>query len=218
MLLPEQESMTQRPTGIARHTALSMSTRPSTCGRPDNFLRVMVKRSRTPQSPDRLRTLVNELCHHVPEWADRLSGVTSKQQLLDELCNIHHLLRLPRELKPFTDLSTEIKHFVRMNLQQGLTLKLLGEFLGYSEKYCSDLFRTTMGESFSEYVKRCRMETAIMLLTTTDRCMAEVAALTGFSDQFSFSHFFKRATGQSPTQFRARHRRASAQSSPQEHA
>lgn len=88
------------------------------------------------------------------------------------------------------------------NLHKGLTLKLLAQFLGYSEKYCSDLFQSTMGESFSGYLKRRRTDTASSLLTTTDKSVAEIAAALGFSDQFSFSHFFKRSTGRSPHEFR----------------
>jgi len=99
-------------------------------------------------------------------------------------------------------LSKQIAVFIGSNLHKGLTLKLLAEFLGYSEKYCSDLFQSTMGESFSGYLKRRRIDTASLLLTTTDKSVSEIAAALGFSDQFSFSHFFKRSTGRSPREFR----------------
>lgn len=59
-----------------------------------------------------------------------------------------------------------------------------------------------MGESFSEYVKRCRLETAMTLLTNTERGVDEIAEATGFCDRFAFSHFFKRMTGRSPRDFR----------------
>lgn len=102
-------------------------------------------------------------------------------------------------------LSKQITAFISSNLHKGLTLKLLAQFLGYSEKYCSDFFQSTMGESFSGYLKRRRTDTAASLLTTTDKSVAEIAAALGFSDQFSFSHFFKRSTGRSPREFRTDH-------------
>lgn len=159
--------------------------------------------------PDRIRMLAAELRRQAPRWADRLSAVTSEQELLDvvaQLFNLSHAVG-PAEIVPDAALSTRISAFMRTNLHKGLTLKVLARFLGYSEKYCSDLFHATMGESFSEHLKRRRLETAMALLTTTDKRMAEIATATGFSDQFAFSHFFKRATGQSPVQFRSRQRR-----------
>ena len=38
--------------------------------------------------------------------------------------------------------------FIRDNLHQGMSLKVLANFLGYSEKYCSDLFARDHGEPF----------------------------------------------------------------------
>lgn len=159
--------------------------------------------------PDRLLELAAELRPQAPQCADRLAAVTSEQELLQvvaDLFNLRHALASSRKARPACTLSTQISAFVAANLHKGVTLKLLARFLGYSEKYCSDLFHATMGESFSAYLKRRRLETAVTLLTTTDRPVAAIAAATGFSDQFAFSHFFKRATGQSPMQFRLQHR------------
>ena len=158
---------------------------------------------------DRLRDLSAELCRHTPESADRLIRAKTEREFLDV---VRELFNLTSTLTPdhysllhSEGLSKQIMTFINSNLHKGLTLKLLAQFLGYSEKYCSDLFQSTMGESFSGYLKRRRTDTASSLLTTTDKSIAEIAAALGFSDQFSFSHFFKRSTGRSPREFRTGH-------------
>ena len=87
-------------------------------------------------------------------------------------------------------------------LHQGPTLKDLSLFLGYSEKYCSQLFHTIIGQSFRSYLKTLRVERAKLLLQEGHTSLMEIAAALGFSDQFAFSHFFKNAEGCSPTYFR----------------
>ena len=157
--------------------------------------------------PDRLRDLTTELRRHAPESADRLARAKTEHEFLEVVCKLFNLTSALTPdhyslLRP-GGLSKQITVFISSNLHKGLTLKLLAQFLGYSEKYCSDLFQSTMGESFSGYLKRRRTDTASSLLATTDKSVAEIAAVLGFSDQFSFSHFFKRSTGRSPREFRA---------------
>lgn len=94
------------------------------------------------------------------------------------------------------------------NLHQRPTLKDLAAFLGYSEKYCSEFFKAMMGEPFSQYGKRLRLEKAQRLLMEGQATLAVIAESLGFSDQFAFSHFFKRAIGYAPSQFRLRARMA----------
>ena len=157
--------------------------------------------------PDRLRNLTNELCRHTPESGDRLARAKTEREFLEIVCELFNLTSALTpdhySLLRSEGLSKQITAFVSSNLHKGLTLKLLAQFLGYSEKYCSDLFQSTMGESFSGYLKRRRTAAAVSLLTTTDKSVAEIAAALGFSDQFAFSHFFKRSTGRSPREFRA---------------
>lgn len=142
-----------------------------------------------------------------PQWATRLSRVRTEQEFLQTLCELFNLanaITADRDTSLDTEaLSTKMRLFISDNIHKGVTLKLLSQFLGYSEKYCSDLFHSTMGESFSDYLKHRRVERATVLLTATEKGMAEIAAALGFSDQFAISHFFKRATGQSPVHFRS---------------
>jgi len=176
------------------------------------FASQMTKPAQPDMRTERIHTLTAELSRYAPQWADRLAQVKSERELLEvvsALFNLAHALNLEDEgTAPHqAPLSIRIHEFMTANLHKGLTLKLLSQFLGYSEKYCSDLFHSTMGESFSAHLKRRRLETASLLLQTTEKGVAEIATAIGFCDQFAFSHFFKRATGQSPIQFRSEHGR-----------
>ena len=137
-----------------------------------------------------------------------MTRLTTEQELRNLVCdlfNLSHALPSHREsANETTTLAGRITRFINENLHRGLTLKVLANFLGYSEKYCSDLFYRIMGESFSGYMRRHRVERAQSLLTTTAQTLAEVATAVGFSDQYAFSHFFKRATGHSPREIRSR--------------
>lgn len=179
-----------------------------TCRSGMGFASQMTKPAQPILRAERIHTLTSELSRYAPQWADRLAQVKSERELLEvvsALFNLAHVLNPEDEgtTAPQASLPTRIHEFMTSNLHKGLTLKLLSQFLGYSEKYCSDLFHSTMGESFSVHLKRRRLETASLLLQTTDKGVAEIATAIGFCDQFAFSHFFKRATGQSPIQFRS---------------
>jgi AraC-like DNA-binding protein len=99
-------------------------------------------------------------------------------------------------------LAERIQAFMNGNLKNRTTLKELARFLGYSEKYSSEFFQLQMGTSFSHYLKHLRIMKAKHMLTGDDASVTHVAEALGFSDSFSFSHFFKRAVGCSPTAFR----------------
>lgn len=98
-----------------------------------------------------------------------------------------------------------LQTFLAKHLRERVTLKDLSDFLGYSHKYCSEFFRLQMGVSFSHYVKNLRIMKATGMLMKHDLPLSHIAELLGFSDSFAFSHFFKRAVGCSPTEFRKQH-------------
>jgi AraC-like DNA-binding protein len=60
------------------------------------------------------------------------------------------------------------------------------------------------GVSFSALVQRVRLEVACQLLRDTDRPVAEVAESLGYAGTSPFRRAFKRWTGQTPTEWRAR--------------
>lgn len=149
---------------------------------------------------------LDELRRHSPEWAAQLAEARTRQELGHIVSRLAMQLTeqiAPRDHAP-TTLRERIRMFMTDNLHRGLTLKDLSAFLGYSEKYCSELFRKVMGEPFSQWLKHLRIQEARRLLEDSRASMADVAELLGFSDQFAFSHFFKKVVGCSPRQFRTR--------------
>lgn len=69
-------------------------------------------------------------------------------------------------------------------------------------KYVSQFFKDEIGEKFSEYVTRVRMEKAKSLLLESEDSIQEIAARVGYSHSFSFIRMFKRMVGITPGDYR----------------
>jgi AraC-like DNA-binding protein len=117
---------------------------------------------------------------------------------------LQHVLVDPNVPSPDT-MQHRLQIFLSKHLRERVTLKDLSTFLGYSQKYCSEFFRLQMGVSFSHYVQNLRITKATGMLMDHDLPLSHIAELLGFSDSFAFSHFFKRAVGCSPSEFRKHH-------------
>ena len=92
--------------------------------------------------------------------------------------------------------------FIRENFMGRPTLIEAAAAAGLSPAYFSSVFKEELGESFSEYLNRLRVELAAELLLSSDMSLAEVAGSCGFDDQSWFSKVFKLHTGMSPGRYR----------------
>jgi AraC-like DNA-binding protein len=74
---------------------------------------------------------------------------------------------------------------------------------GLSKAHFSREFRRTFGESPHHYLLTRRLERAAELLRMTDWSVAEICFEVGLQSIGSFTTSFKRAYGQTPTEYRA---------------
>jgi AraC-like DNA-binding protein len=89
-----------------------------------------------------------------------------------------------------------------------LTMADLAAMAGCTTAVLDRRVRRVFGLTPRQLVLRARVERAAHLLTTTTNPLAEVAAAAGFYDQAAFTRTFARLTGETPSSFRRRERRA----------
>ena len=88
------------------------------------------------------------------------------------------------------------------NLAQKISLEEISKAAGLSAPYFSTIFKEEMGENFSNYINRLRVEKASTLLSETGNPIKTIASLCGFQDQSWFSKIFKNLTGITPGKYR----------------
>ncbi len=99
-------------------------------------------------------------------------------------------------------LEQRVRIAVAKTLSEGVpTLSEIASSLGMSARTLQRRLADT-GESFQTLVDLARRELAQHLLEETDYSLAEIAFLTGFSEQSGFTRAFKRWAGQTPRSYR----------------
>lgn len=87
---------------------------------------------------------------------------------------------------------------ISTDLTADLSLKSLALQINVNASYLSSLFKKEMGMPLTEYVNRCRVSHAQLLLLTTELPIKAIAKECGISDMQYFSRMFKRITGVTP--------------------
>ncbi|WP_037825876.1 helix-turn-helix transcriptional regulator [Streptomyces sp. NRRL B-1347] len=86
-----------------------------------------------------------------------------------------------------------------------LDLAAVAAHAGYSRFHFIRAFKETYGETPGQYLSRRRIERAEDLLRSADLAVTEVCFLVGFAGVGTFSATFKRRTGLTPGEYRAKH-------------
>jgi AraC family transcriptional regulator len=94
---------------------------------------------------------------------------------------------------------------IRETVVEGNSLPSLAHIAtmcGMSRRHLMRAFRQETGQTVGEYVKQLAMDKARQLLEDTDQPVNAIASSVGFSSAAAFSTAFKRATGDSPRNYR----------------
>ncbi|WP_249143898.1 helix-turn-helix domain-containing protein [Bradyrhizobium lablabi] len=92
--------------------------------------------------------------------------------------------------------------YIEANLEGDLTVARLASVACLSEFYFARAFKAAVGESPHRHVSARRLERAKELLSDADRALVDIALALRFSCQANFTRAFRRATGQTPAQYR----------------
>lgn len=130
------------------------------------------------------------------------------------LCRIWHLILVNNRLQTekiaavsFADKQRmkQLKGFIHQNYMEHITLADIAGAGHISRGECCRVFRRAEQTTPILYLKRYRISQSIKLLSCTNLSISEVAYQAGFESGSYFTECFKRETGCTPNEYRARH-------------
>lgn len=117
----------------------------------------------------------------------------------EELANDH-----PKRSEKSFQTFQHICEYIRDNFHLAINREETAQALKLHPNYISRLFKKQSGKSFSEYLKKIRMDHAAKLLTMGELQIDQIAAHSGFGDLAHFFKTFKSVYGMSPGTYRHR--------------
>ncbi len=99
-----------------------------------------------------------------------------------------------------------VREVMECRLTEKLQLRELAAVAGVSKCHFARAFKQSVGQPPHQYLMMRRIEVAAELIKASDRSLTEISVDTGFSDQSHFSRSFVRITGETPRDYRRRHR------------
>jgi AraC family transcriptional regulator len=100
-----------------------------------------------------------------------------------------------RQLQQVTD-------YINDNLATGITLTEMAQSIGLSPYYFARLFKQSTGLPSHQYVIKCRIEQAKILLTENKLPIVEIGYRVGCSSQSNFTALFRKHVGITPKAYR----------------
>ncbi len=104
------------------------------------------------------------------------------------------------------DIVIRCKELMEKNFDNDISLQEVAQTIGVSAAYLSRVIRKNLGMTFSEYLLRLRMKKAEHMLLHTEVKVMDIAKYVGYDNPEYFSRLFKRVYGETPCDYRARHR------------
>ena len=94
--------------------------------------------------------------------------------------------------------------FIEENLNKKITLKTITRYCCIGRSRFCEIFKKEIGLSFKAYLRRKKIEKAKKLLKNESFSIKQISYILGYKSVPIFCHDFKRLTGLSPSEYRAR--------------
>jgi AraC-like DNA-binding protein len=138
-------------------------------------------------------------------WAKNLQAEKHTQNATENMLLDVYQKFLKSKSSKVPDWAKELKAIIQDHIDTNLSLslKVISENLNVHPSYLSREFSKYFDDlSFGDYIRKLRIEKATVLLIGSPYSLAEIAYLTGFSDQSHFNRIFKKNIGVTPSQYR----------------
>lgn len=139
-------------------------------------------------------------------WAKHLHTQKHTQAPVETLLlEVYHKYLKAGSSKKAPEWTKELREMIQdqMDTNMSLSLQQASDELEINPAYLSREFSKYFDNlSFGDYIRKMRIEKAMLLMETTSYTLTEIAYLTGFSDQSHFNRIFKKQTGENPSVYR----------------
>ena len=143
--------------------------------------------------------------HRNLETAARGQGSARAARLLSAFYELLAVVADETERRHRSSAVAKAQAYMAEHLADGaLRAEEIAAASGVSEVYLRRLFLKETGKSPMAYLQRERIAEAKRRLSRTGESVTAIAALCGYSDVYVFCHAFKRETGKTPTEYRAK--------------
>lgn len=101
-----------------------------------------------------------------------------------------------------TDTARKIISYIQQNYHKNITNADIAEAFHFNPSYANRVFKQSTGVSIHKFLIDYRINIAKELLRTQDTAVNSIALSVGFSDPINFMKYFKKTTGQTPSEYR----------------
>ena len=118
---------------------------------------------------------------------------------------ISYLEDIHKDGRMVSSLTRQIDNFilqVEQHPEKPVNVNLQAQLMGLTARALENAFKARKGTTVIIYVQQQRLLKAKQLIASTDTSIAEIALEVGYTDHSYFSRIFKRATGQTPNEYR----------------
>ncbi|HEY8499125.1 MAG TPA: helix-turn-helix domain-containing protein [Clostridia bacterium] len=169
---------------------------------PPVFNHLLLPKFYEPPSDSRIVVLFNQLLHNTncdyyldcsADYLLTLIAIEITQQLIESY-----------EHKNITESSRliEVLEWIRINIDQPLTVRGVSEHFHYNPDYLSTLIKNKTGFPLLQYIHKVKIEKAKKMLSLTNDTLKEIAYKLGIQDVKYFMKLFKAYENLTPTQYR----------------
>lgn len=139
----------------------------------------------------------------VQEILERLMGAVSWEEIQGCMADSFSVVRSREaEAQGKSPLIQRAYRMMEEYYSQGITMEEVARKLSVTPEYLSRQYKKETGLSFTEEIRRIRIEKVKTLLVGTNLKLVRIAAMTGFSDSKYMSRVFKEEVGILPAEYR----------------
>lgn len=96
----------------------------------------------------------------------------------------------------------QIKDYIEENYSKDINIKSISKQFSYNPCYIGRFYAQHEGMSIKEYINKCRIRNACILVLEGRLKMSDIASITGFSGMNKFYSAFKAVVGCTPMEYR----------------